>query len=85
MLLPPIITTTSFPLPGHRGFYLFFVDVYPDLSSWWLIEDIVAAEIILLVMREFPVLMTISMIGAGAGSSRTDQIITNNKHSLGRN
>ena len=37
------------------------------------------------VMRGFTVFMTISMIGAGAGSSTTDQIIANNKHSLGRN
>ena len=28
--------------------------------------------------------MTISMIGAGVGSSTTDQIISNNKHSHGR-
>ena len=72
-------------LPSSRSSGLLFVlcSCYPDLSSW---AD--AAEIILSwlsVMRGFIVFLTISMIGAGAGSSTTDQIIANNKHSLGRN
>ena len=80
LLLPP--PASLFPVIGASiCSLLMFILIYPP-GGWCLIScsgDYPACD------ARVPVLMTISMIGAGAASSRTDQIITNNKHSLGRN